>query len=678
MSQVDDSAGSSPDQRPIPESTGPRIGVILGVVLAGIAGAVVFFFQANAITAVGQLAVGGYGLQDHLIKAADALTSGDYEEGAREFELTEVSVNQVRASADSRIVSAFARVPGLTVATTNWRALASAAEGISRSTGELIDLYGDLSGKRGTSKIFQDGAIDMVTLRTVPGRVTNAQTDLRDGRLALKSIQTTTLPGRPLDSVRKRALDEMRPVQAAVDALVDIAPVLPQALGADGTRRYLVAIGNQAEMRASFGAPLSLVMIEFDDGKISIPIRGQTSTELFPPVNAPVRWFGPAMNPFFPANTRFRPFVVTNTHPNLIFSAQEMAGAWEGGGFPRVDGIVALDLTAIAAVLEATGPIDSPAYGSVDANRLGELLLIEAYEDFGQDEAFARQAANQQLLDDLLSRLLSGEDLITVARAIASTAPGRHFQMWMRDEAMQLLAARSQVAGIVADPGIGDWAAVYTQNGNQSKVDVFQQRNVLKQVFLRPDGGAQINQIVTLVNATPPGRPEGAFDRIGYETSWLKNAYIIYAPKAAINKRVEYPFDFTVRPFRGHGRDQLGGGWADDGFGYPFIRVVGWTPPGAETSITVSYEMPPGTFIAGALPGQGDPSNVEVLEYRVQAEPQALFIDPTLTVQVFPPDGWTIASYPGMKVENGAAIVSAVIDGPKRIGVKAVPVAGAS
>lgn len=655
---------------PIPSRR--RVALALGGGAALVVGALIFWFQVGALSAVGQLAWGGYGLQAHLSAAADGLTSGDYEAGTREQELALQSVHRLESSLDGRAVGVLARVPALEPAIRNWRQATNAAQEITDATGELITLYGDLSGKTGTSKIFQDGAIDLARLDQVPGQVTEVQQNLRQARRSLTAIRTDTVATRPLDAIRTRALDEMQPVQVAVDALVDIAPLLPQALGSDGPRRYLVAIGNQAEMRASFGAPLSLVMVEFDDGRISIPIRGQTSTELFPPLNAPVEWYGPGMNPFFPGNTRFRPFVVTNTHPNLLFSAQEMAAAWEGGGFPRVDGIIALDLTAIAAVLEATGPIESPVYGSVDANRLGELLLIEAYQQFGQDDALARQAANQQLLDELLTRLLSGEDLITVARAIVGTAPGRHFQVWMRERALQLLAMRSQVAGVVADPGIGDWAAVYTQNGNQSKVDVFQQRNVLKQVFLQPDGSATINQIITTTNATPPERPEGPPERIGYETSWLKNAYLIYTPPNATNRRVDYPNGFTVRPFKGHARDQLGGGWVNDGFGYPLLRVVGWTPPGGDSVISVTYDMPAGTFVPGDLPEDADLTTLDAVEYRVQAEPQALFNDQTLTVQVYPPPGWRVVTYPGMKVEDGAGIVSAVVSGPTRIGVTAI------
>ncbi len=78
---------------------------------------------------------------------------------------------------------------------------------------------------------------------------------------------------------------------------------------------------------------------------------------------------------------------------------------------------------------------------------------------------------------------------------------------------------------------------MYTQNGNQSKVDVFQQRNQLVVVNLREDGSARVRQTLTLTNATPPDRPEGPPERIGYETSWLKNAYLLYVP----DERPELP-----------------------------------------------------------------------------------------------------------------------------------------
>ena len=102
------------------------------------------------------------------------------------------------------------------------------------------------------------------------------------------------------------------------------------------------------------------------------------------------------------------------------------------------------------------------------------------------------------------------------------------------------------------------------------------------------------------------------------------------------------------------------------------IRVVGWTAPGGQSAITVSYDLPAGTFSTDVSPT--NPQTIEPsptsLEYRLRAEPQALFIDPTLTVQVTPPPGWGPVAVPGMQVSEGTATVSAVLDGPLDIGIR--------
>lgn len=634
----------------------PRF-VLGGLLTLGVGG-FVLWMQAGLIWSTANLAAGGIGLQDNLSAAADGLTSGDYAEAEQSFERATESTVRLQKSVDIAPFNLAGRIPGVDVAVENWQLAVDAASALTSATGDLISLYGDLSGKADGPKIFSDGAIDLARLENLPDRVDAASDKLASAHADLMVIRAATVPSEPLDRVREKALEEMLPVEEAMASLQVIAPVLPDALGANGPRRYLIAIGNQAEMRAAGGAPLTLVLVEFNEGRISIPIKGPTSTQLFPPLNAPVEWWGPGGNPFFPTNPRNAPFVVTNTHPNLLFSAREMAEAWVGGNYPTVDGVITLDLTAIAAVLDATGPVESEVYGTVDGERLGQILLVDAYMEFGQEGAVERQEANQALLNDLLERLLGGEDLVNAAQAITSTAPGRHFQAWMRNPELQRLSLRSGAAGQVNDPGTGDWSAVYTQNGNQSKVDVFQQRNVLVTVTMADDGSARVTQQVTLTNATPADRPEGPPERVGYETSWLKNAYILYVPDAATDYRANYPDGFAVRPFKNH--PQLGRGWVDDGFGHRMIRVVGWTPPGGQNAVSVSYTLPAGTF-----------SEVDgVLEYRLQADPQSLFVPSTLSVTVTPPAGWQPVQAPGQIQQGSTATVSAVQDAPVNVSMR--------
>lgn len=626
---------------------------MLGCLLIAFAGGFVLWLQAGLVYSVVSLAYGSWGLQSHLSAAAQGVQSGEYERARSEYEDALASTEQLSRSVGVGQVGLLGGVPGLSVAVDNWRLAAAAAGEITNATGDLLSLYGDLSGKGGGAKIFSNGAIDLDRLTDLPQRVDTAVSHLDRAETQLNDVRAESWSASVLDRIRDRALQEMSPIQQALDSLGDIAPVLPDALGANGVRRYLVAIGNQAEMRAAGGAPLSLVLVEFNEGRISIPIKGQTSTQLFPPMNAPVQWWGPAANPFFTGNPRDAPFVVTNTHPNLLFSAQEMVGAWQGGQYPPVDGVITIDLTAIAAVLDATGPVQSAAYGTVDGARLGQILLVDAYQVFGQDDAVDRQQANQELLDDLLARLLSGDDLVAAAQAMASTAPGRHVQLWMKSAPLEKLAVDSGAAGEVNDPDTGDWSALYTQNGNQSKVDVFQQRNVLVTAQLGADGSARVTQQMTVTNATPADRPQGPPERIGYETSWLKAAYIMYVPDEAEDLAASYPSDFTVRPFKNH--PQLGRGWVEDGFGHRLIRVVGWTEPGGQSTVSISYQLPPGTF-SGSAP--------DTLNYTLQAEPQSLWVDSVLTVQVTAPVGWTPVPESGMEINGTTATVSAIQSAP--------------
>jgi len=223
----------------------------------------------------------------------------------------------------------------------------------------------------------------------------------------------------------------------------------------------------------------------------------------------------------------------------------------------------------------------------------------------------------------------------------------------MKESRLENLALQAGVAGVVSDPGTGDWSAMYTQNGNQSKVDVFQQRNVLVTANLEADGSARVTQQLTVNNATPADRPDGPPERVGYETMWLKSAYILYVPDAARDYSTSYPSGFTVRPFKGH--SQLGNGWVDDGFGHRMIRLVGWTPPGGQSAVSISYTLPAGTFST---------DRAGRLEYKILSEPQSLFIPSTLTLQVTGPQGFTPVKQAGMKITDATATLSAVQSGP--------------
>ena len=133
---------------------------------------------------------------------------------------------------------------------------------------------------------------------------------------------------------------------------------------------------------------------------------------------------------------------------------------------------------------------------------------------------------------------------------------------------------------------------------------------------------------------------------------WLKAAYLMYVPDAATNYSVSYPQGFAVRSFKNH--QQMGRGFVNDGFGQKLVRVVGWTAPGAQSAVSVSYDLPAGTF----------KQTNDGLEYTLHADPQSLFTPSTITVRVTAPSGFAPVGEPGMNVTGATGEVSAVQNGP--------------
>jgi hypothetical protein len=299
-------------------------------------------------------------------------------------------------------------------------------------------------------------------------------------------------------------------------------------------------------------------------------------------------WQGAPGSPFNdPDGTRTNRFANASVHPDFRTAGQDLMGAAHAAGLPRLDGVVSVDVRAIAEVLRVTGPLPSDAYGKITAANVGNKLLVEAYARYAQDQN-VRQGLNDQLRVALIDRLLDGQAALPVLRALAGSAQGRHVQVYTADRALEDQISTLGAGGAVrADTG--DIVGVFSQNGNGSKVDVFQRRTIRVRAKLSTDGSARITQTVNVSNEVPADRA-AVKARSGYLTGWSLNAYYLSLPAAARSPRLSSPTDgFTVVPFNGST-------WVDDGYGHRLARIVGKLAPDAKGEIELSYDLPPGTF----------------------------------------------------------------------------------
>ncbi len=101
-------------------------------------------------------------------------------------------------------------------------------------------------------------------------------------------------------------------------------------------------------------------------------------------------------------------------------------------------------------------------------------------------------------MSTMLSSLMEGGQLKAKTNALLSVAPSRHVQMYFRDDRLQKLVEDRGLAGAVPTPDVGNMTAVFTQNGNGSKVDVFQQRTINQTVVVHEDGSATVGRTVEI------------------------------------------------------------------------------------------------------------------------------------------------------------------------------------
>ena len=113
---------------------------MLGGLLIVVVGGFIFWLQAGLLYSFASLAYGGWGLQSHLIGAADKVQTGEYDSARAEYESARASTEQLARSVGIGQIDLLGGIPGVSVAIDNWRLTADAAADITSATGDLLSL----------------------------------------------------------------------------------------------------------------------------------------------------------------------------------------------------------------------------------------------------------------------------------------------------------------------------------------------------------------------------------------------------------------------------------------------------------------------------------------------------------------------------------------------------------
>jgi len=385
--------------------------------------------------------------------------------------------------------------------------LIDAGRGILRAGRPLADADGKLEVS------LRSGRVDAPTIVAVREELAAAAAalprrgDADDSSLLLGPVRD--LATEVADESESRAR-QFRSVAQGLQVAEDLS-------GAHGPRRFLVAVANPAEMRGAGGMILSYGVLEAEGGQVEVGEFGRIDElnlgepvppdELGLPDDLLARWEG------FDLTQRWR----NATAPaDLSVMGPALVSMYEAATGEQADGVIQVDPVGLAAVLEATGPIEVGELGTVDASNVVALTLNEAYIRYPDIDE--RSDVLADVAEAAFDRLLDGEipSLRGLGDALLQTAAERHLAMWSRDGGAQAAVAAFGASGELPDPA-AEQVHLGVQNISGNKLDYYVD-TALALEGRRPAGEVgTVRATVTVANtapagATTPGYVFGPFD----------------------------------------------------------------------------------------------------------------------------------------------------------------------
>lgn len=583
--------------------------------------------------------------------AMDSVKGSDMDRASAQLSAASEALADAQSAADLPPMRALAIVPGAGGLRDDVDNLLGAADNLTAAARSGIPLLARVKGTSGSPPVFENGQFDLKQIPEMAPAVSSMNESLAAAEAQLAALKSIPFAA----DIRDEALKKLGPVSEGVATLDAVLPELPDALGADGPKQYLVAVLNPAELFPTGGAPLSVMVIRFDKGQMTIPVSGQVSTDIFPVKDLKhlpwIEWAHIAGPPIYATPDARSVFVNSNLHPDFRVSGEEMARAWQAGGKGKIDGVITIDPTTLANILAKTGPVTTPGGGQLNAENLGQQLLIDAYSETQTEASIAaRHEQNNSLMAEMTARAQSVQQLPHVMAALMDSGPGRHFQVYLRDPSLQKEIEPLGLAGGLS-PNNDDYFSVFTTS-SPNKVAVYQDRRIDRSVQLGADGSATVKETIEFRNAAPTGaessQPQTSTGS-GYNDTRAVNQYMVYLPDKAVAPTMlvsgGVPGAKPATPVI-----------YEDVDGRKFFWSASGADPGQTATVEVAYTLPAGTFTTS----DGG------VEYRGTVDPQPMWQTPSLKLTVAGPPGFEAVNSEGWQPQGSSYVATLPADRPRQ------------
>ncbi|MEX0874326.1 MAG: DUF4012 domain-containing protein [Actinomycetota bacterium] len=380
-----------------------------------------------------------------------------------------------------------------------------AAESLSRAAARVADLgvvVAEVITELPEHELqLIDGQVDLGVVQRVSRLLGSRLAGISEIPDIVDGIPSGWLLG-PLRYARQQARDLLPDAVEAIEKASISLDALPNLLGADRPKRYIVAFSSLAELRGTGGLYGYVTELDAADGDLDLADTSGEPLDLFPPPAAVGLTYPDWFSDDFRVNSGiFLNINLTTDFPTVGKFIVETASAVLG----NVDGVIAVDPLAISSLLRVTGPITVPTWnGEITAENVSEIAHNDVYVQISDREG--RDDFYEQLVRTTFDRLTSGDIRISPrsAGAIDAAVRGGHLRMYSEHAADQAMISRLGLSGSVDHDRATDVLSLVSENASGNKIDWYLRRDVQYRVRLDPESGVGKADLVATFRNTAP------------------------------------------------------------------------------------------------------------------------------------------------------------------------------
>ncbi len=475
---------------------------------------IVYAIVAGTIMSVSALAA-----RNNLIEAIDNLKSGMTQLSSGDLDQAAVTLND--ASRQLQLaryrINAFWTQPARAVPVVAQHR--RAVDDLSNDAAQLVDVIVaeldrlDLDSLQPVNGAFDLGAMDRAS--TSVGLLRNA-IDKIDNTVANTRSMWLIAPIQDQVAELSSEVSKQRSRIEDVDATLTHLPAL---LGRDEPRRYFIAFTTPAEARGTGGFMGSWAELSADEGRLTLARLGRTSElntagnrqrQISGPEDFIDTWgrYGFTSGPAGATDRDVWSNITVSAH--FPSTAQVIAELYPQSGGDSVDGVFALDTTALTTFLNFTGPVSVPGVTMpLDVTNAEEFLLFDQYRLAADvDRVDVLEGFSRAVVDALLDGGIPGPRQLVEGLAPA-VRENRIVGYAVRPDE-QTLFERLAFTGALPEPVNGDAIALAFNNASASKLELFLDASMDYSFGVTAAGGLEGTLDVTLTNSAPTtGWPEG-------------------------------------------------------------------------------------------------------------------------------------------------------------------------